>query len=255
MEIYNDLIAPPIKGVIHAAGVQEHALISEMQDAAQVAAVLNSILGPKILGTQNLYAAVQAHKCKLDFFVLYSSISAFLGLTGGSVYAAANGALDAFAHYGRNVGVPACSIQWGAWTEIGMAAIAFEGKDLNATAGFFTGVVNKTLAGKALNGLMGRQSRAEVAVMEIDWGRFLLQYDSPPTILENCVPSRDTGSLSSFGSTLLGIFRDGGHLTLAITPTLTLTPTRRIVQDGARRAHRKVSFGMCPGGTWGACIC
>ena len=215
----------PIKGIIHAAGVQEHALISEMQDATQVAAVLNSVVGPKICGTRNLYDAVQAHKCELDIFVLYSSVSAFLGLTGGSVYAAANGALDAFAHYGRNLGIPACSIQWGAWTEIGMAASALEGKDLSATAGFFTGVVDDALAGKALNGLMGRQSRAEVAVMEMNWGRFLLQYDSPPAIFTSCVPSPDAGSLSSFGSTLLGMFRDGVILPLSLSLPLALTLT------------------------------
>jgi myxalamid-type polyketide synthase MxaE and MxaD len=45
-----------------------------------------------------------------------------MGSPGQSNYAAANSFQDALAHYRRSIGLPALSVNWGAWGEVGMVA-------------------------------------------------------------------------------------------------------------------------------------
>src|SRR6185369_7584374 len=53
---------------------------------------------------------------------LFSSASAVLGAPGQTSYTAANRAMDALAHRRRAEGLPALSIDWGPWADVGMAA-------------------------------------------------------------------------------------------------------------------------------------
>ncbi|HWE31640.1 MAG TPA: KR domain-containing protein, partial [Polyangia bacterium] len=60
---------------------------------------------------------------RLDFFILFSSLSTVVGRMGQVDYTAANAYLDAFAHERRlRTGQPTIAIDWGAWEEVGMAA-------------------------------------------------------------------------------------------------------------------------------------
>ncbi|HEX9733566.1 MAG TPA: amino acid adenylation domain-containing protein [Thermoanaerobaculia bacterium] len=103
-----------IDGVIHAAGVPGGALIHQ-QSREQVARVF----GPKAYGALNLERALADHP-PLDFMVLFSSLSSFLGDVGGIDYAAANAFLDAFGHARNQRGQRTVVINWCTWSETGM---------------------------------------------------------------------------------------------------------------------------------------
>ncbi|HEY2001214.1 MAG TPA: SDR family NAD(P)-dependent oxidoreductase, partial [Acidobacteriaceae bacterium] len=106
-----------LKGVVHTAAVVDNALIRDLTPE-----MFRSVMAPKIEGTWRLHEATLEER--LDFFVLFSSISAIHAQPGVGNYAAANAFLDAFAHYRHASGLPATSINWGAWDEIGLARAA-----------------------------------------------------------------------------------------------------------------------------------
>jgi myxalamid-type polyketide synthase MxaE and MxaD len=104
---------PPIRGVVHCAGVHLAASIDDLGLEAMAAD-----LHGKVRGAWALHRALGA----LDFFVLFSSAATLLGSPFLGSYAAANAFLDALAHDRRALGLPAISIDWGFWSEVGMAA-------------------------------------------------------------------------------------------------------------------------------------
>lgn len=106
---------PALRGIIHAAGVlNDSTLIKADQD------MFFRVMEPKILGAWNLHR--QTLNIRLDFFVMFSSLASVMGSRGQGNYAAANAFLDALAHYRNHLRLPALSINWGPWSEIGMAA-------------------------------------------------------------------------------------------------------------------------------------
>ncbi|GAB3135936.1 type I polyketide synthase [Tsukamurella serpentis] len=105
---------PPVRGVIHSAGTVEDQILVRMT-ADQV----DRVVGPKVLGAWALHEATLG--APLDFFVLFSSISAVIPSPGQGNYAAGNAFLDALAHYRRGRNLPALSINWGPW-DAGMIA-------------------------------------------------------------------------------------------------------------------------------------
>ncbi|WP_027390129.1 type I polyketide synthase [Chrysiogenes arsenatis] len=105
---------PPLKGIFHAAGVLDDALVSELHDER-----IERVMRPKIDAAWNLHHATEHDE--LDFFVLFSSFTALTGSPGQANYAAANAALDGFARWRRSQGLAATSMNWGAWGAVGMA--------------------------------------------------------------------------------------------------------------------------------------
>lgn len=97
----------PIRGVFHSAVVLHDGLIETLDRS-----LYEKVLKPKVNGALNLHNATQ--RCQLDYFVCYSSISAFLGNASQTNYAAANTFLDMFCQYRRKLGLPGQSINWGA---------------------------------------------------------------------------------------------------------------------------------------------
>ncbi|KAK5849929.1 hypothetical protein PBY51_014226 [Eleginops maclovinus] len=97
----------PIKGVFHSAVVLDDGLIESLNRS-----LYEKVLRPKVNGALNLHHATK--HCQLDYFVCYSSISAFLGNASQTNYAAANTFLDMFCQYRRRIGLPGQSINWGA---------------------------------------------------------------------------------------------------------------------------------------------
>jgi len=106
---------PALKGVMHLAAALEDGAILQ-QDWQR----FTKVLGPKVMGAWNLHAATMDQP--LDFFVLFSSAVSVLGSAGQANYAAACAFEDQLAHYRRLNGLPALSINWGPWSDIGVAA-------------------------------------------------------------------------------------------------------------------------------------
>ncbi|MBN3454289.1 type I polyketide synthase [Mycobacterium sp. DSM 3803] len=102
----------PVRGVLHAAAVVEDATLGAITDA-----LVERDWSPKVHGAWNLHEATAGQP--LDWFCSFSSAAALVGSPGQGAYAAANSWLDAFAHWRRAQGLPATSIAWGAWSEIG----------------------------------------------------------------------------------------------------------------------------------------
>ncbi|KAK7120026.1 hypothetical protein R3I94_020145 [Phoxinus phoxinus] len=97
----------PIKGVFHSAVVLHDGLIERLDKS-----LYEKVMRPKVNGVINLHRATI--QCKLDYFVCYSSISAFIGNASQTNYAAANTFMDTFCQYRRNIGLSGQSINWGA---------------------------------------------------------------------------------------------------------------------------------------------
>ena len=98
-----------LHGVIHAAGVPGIGLM-QMKSVEQAA----KVLAPKVAGTLILAKVLQGFS--LDFLVLCSSISSFMGGGPGQVdYCAANAFLDAFAQVPMTCSNYVISINWSEW--------------------------------------------------------------------------------------------------------------------------------------------
>lgn len=118
---------PPLRGVIHSAGVLDDGALLNL-DASR----MRTVMAPKVDGTRNLHETTLG--LPLDFFVLFSSAVSVLGSPGQGNYAAGSAYLDAMAYRRYNLGLPAISINWGPWADIGLAAETLEKlKEQNAS--------------------------------------------------------------------------------------------------------------------------
>ncbi|KAK1916642.1 hypothetical protein P3342_012267 [Pyrenophora teres f. teres] len=109
------LSLPPVLGIVHAAAVPGHGYIKDATSE-----VYASVMAPKIMGALNLHEAFPPGT--LDFFVLFSSISQFIGTPGQSANAASNAFLDSFAIHRRTKGCNTVAIHWTAWRAMGLAS-------------------------------------------------------------------------------------------------------------------------------------
>ncbi|GAB3327980.1 hypothetical protein GCM10027565_16000 [Bordetella tumulicola] len=123
-----------INGIIHSAGMTADSFVLKKSDEE-----FGRVLAPKVHGTHYLDQATQA--LELDFFVLFSSLSAAVGNLGQADYAAANGFLDTFAAQRNRLVAQGLrhgltqAIRWPLWRDGGMQVDAAGRDGLYETTG------------------------------------------------------------------------------------------------------------------------
>ncbi|WP_338865510.1 type I polyketide synthase [Myxococcus stipitatus] len=153
--------AVPLVGVLHAAGTSTHRAWLETDPE-----VLTSLFQSKALGAWLLHELTQ--DLPLHCFVLFSSAASVWGSQGMAAYAAANHFLDALAHHRKARGLPATSVNWGRWSEGGMAG-SEEARRFFSQVGLDVVPTSDALT------LLGRLVGAGVTqrtVAAVDWARF-----------------------------------------------------------------------------------
>lgn len=101
-------------GVVHSAGVLDDGVLTQQRWER-----FRHVMQAKVFGAWVLHQCTKDDD--LDFFILFSSGAGFLGSVSQGNHAAANAFLDALAFYRRSAGLPALTINWGAWDEVGSA--------------------------------------------------------------------------------------------------------------------------------------
>jgi amino acid adenylation domain-containing protein len=151
---------PPLAGIFHAAGIVQDAVLLKQSWES-----FATVLAPKLAGAWNLHDLTRDRT--LDHFVMFSSAAALLGSPGQSSYAAANAFLDALAHHRRRLGLPAVSIGWGPWANVGMAAASQAQRNI-----YRRHLLRPMPADEALGHLewILRGAGPSTAVISIDWG-------------------------------------------------------------------------------------
>jgi phthiocerol/phenolphthiocerol synthesis type-I polyketide synthase A len=107
----------PIRGVVHAAGITDAQLLTEIDDDR-----LRRTMWPKVAGAQALHEAFPAQS--LDFLFLIAAAGAVFGVPGQGAYASANAYLDGLARARHRQGCHTVSLDWVAWRGLGFGADA-----------------------------------------------------------------------------------------------------------------------------------
>jgi acyl transferase domain-containing protein len=177
------LAGSSLRGVWHAAGVLDNASI-----AHQSWDRMRTVFRPKIDGAWNLHALTR--NLPLEQFVLFSSWASIGGSHGQSNHCAANAFLDGLAHFRRAHGLPALSVNWGAWGETGAAASEEVQRQL-ARSGIGTMPPANALEALAI-ALSSTES--QVGVAAIKWPRYLAQRpnQSDSSFYADFLPRPDT---------------------------------------------------------------
>jgi acyl carrier protein len=146
----------------------------------QSLARLRKAMDPKVLGAWNLHE--QTKDLDLDFFIEFSSAASLLGAPGQANYAAGNAFLDALAHHRRALGLPALSINWGAWGG-GMAATAAARRRQESNG---VEEIEPSRGLDLLARMFGGGLPPQIGVFPVNWTRFGVQfYQGIPPLLEH----------------------------------------------------------------------
>ncbi|CCH32770.1 type I polyketide synthase [Actinosynnema sp. NPDC047251] len=165
---------PPVRGVVHAAGVLDDATLAVLDPAR-----LSTAFDPKAVGAWNLHTLTAG--LPLDFFVLFSSLAGVLGSPGQGNYAAANTFLDALAAWRAARGLPALSIAWGPWQDTGLS-VRPDGVGRFVERAGVEGIT--PTGGTGWLGLLFGAEAAQVVVGLVDWQRWAAAAGTSPLIAE-----------------------------------------------------------------------
>ncbi|AGC45619.1 polyketide synthase [Myxococcus stipitatus DSM 14675] len=199
--VFADIAASgdPLRGVVHAAGVLDDGVLAQQTEER-----FRRVMAPKVLGAWHLHELTR--DVPLDFFVLYSSAASFFGAPGQGNYAAANAFMDTLALQRRARGLPALSINWGAFSEVGLAA-AQDNRGARLAqrgAGSLTPAEGNTILGRLLDG-----AATGMGVMPLDlrrWTELSPQARSSPWWSE-LIPAGSGAALGARDEALLDALR------------------------------------------------
>ncbi|GLS45765.1 type I polyketide synthase [Methylobacterium brachythecii] len=156
-----------LAGVIHGAMVLQDGLIANLEPEA-----LEAVIRPKVIGAQLLDAATRNRR--LDYFVLFSSATTFIGNPGQGAYVAANGFMEGLARQRRRLGLPGLAVAWGAIGDVGVLA---RNKAVMETLAGRVGVTPMEarhcldLMAEALAAQGPASDEAVVAIAAMHWGK------------------------------------------------------------------------------------
>lgn len=165
---------PPLRGVFHLAGVLDDGVLLE-QNWSRFA----TVFAPKVDGSWHLHMLTRG--LPLDYFVLFSSAVSLLGSAGQANHVAASTFQDVLAHYRRRQGLPALSIDWGPWSQVGAAAEREVGERMVAH-----GLDSMTPSeGIAVFAEVMQRVVTQIGVLPLDGPRFLDRFSGkkPPPML------------------------------------------------------------------------
>jgi myxalamid-type polyketide synthase MxaB len=188
----------PLRGVVHAAGVLDDAMLLQLDRER-----FERVLAPKVAGAWNLHELTREDR--LDLFVCFSSMASLFGSPGQGNYAAANAFLDALAHHRRTLGLPATSINWGAWAEAGMGAeLDLATRQRQQARGLHPLATATAL--RCLDAIL-EQDHTQTGVLHIDWATFLNTLPQIPAFLQTFRKTRalDEAGQPTLRATLLDL--------------------------------------------------
>lgn len=140
----------------------------------QSAASLRAALAPKLGALPALAGALP--RLPMAASALFSSVAALLGAAGQGNYAAANAALDVWAHRSQAAGGVARSVQWGAWASSGMASEVVLRRLDRIGQGCITaqqGLLSLAALLRTSGAAAGAAALPQLAVNGFLWGRYL----------------------------------------------------------------------------------
>jgi len=187
----------PLHGVIHAAAVEDKALIvSRCEPFAEAE------LHPKLAGALTLDKVFRDRP--LDFMLLCSSITGTIGGAGQVGYCAANAFLDAFAEQrSRQRPEPTVAIAWGRWQGVGLARL-FESWHASRTGATLEGGMSAEQGIDALERILHHRVAPRVAVMNTEWrgDPAAPTMDQPPALAATATPPTPETPTTFAGSPL-----------------------------------------------------
>ncbi len=215
---------PKLKGIILAAMVLDDGLIRNMTHDQ-----FNKVLSPKVAGTWNIHEATLTQSTELDFFVMYSSATTFLGNPGQANYVAGNMFLESLASYRQAHNLPATYAAWGAIGDVGFLARNKEVKD----------ALQSRLGGSALSSehalamleKLIDSDKTGAAIIDFDWSviqRFMPSARSPKYIeQQRQVKHADADHLEDIQTLIAGMNADE---TQELVTGLLLTEIEQILR-------------------------
>uniref|UniRef100_UPI0020B89927 type I polyketide synthase n=1 Tax=Streptomyces sp. AC512_CC834 TaxID=2823691 RepID=UPI0020B89927 len=191
-----------LRGVVHAAGVMDNALVQDMDGVR-----LERVWGPKADAAWYLHELTAG--MDLAAFVMFSSAGGMVLAAGQANYAAANTFLDGLAQFRRSRGLPATSLAWGLWaTATGMNQAQEDAEMRMARLGLPALPVDEALT--LLDAALDRPGDAVQVPLRIDTAALRGQ-TTLPALLQGLVPvarrtaASATGTADSLRARLTGL--------------------------------------------------